>query len=501
MNPKNTGGRWHWPNWRLCCFLLLSGCHSIPTAEVLVPARVPELVPVTYAVEAPTQDGKPIPISLDTVLRSAQDNNGQIRLARMRLDDATYDQHWAAKHWLPDLSVGIGTYRHEGAIQDFQGNIVRSSYGSALAGLELTGKYDWKETLFRRVEAERRVWQQKGELSKLTSENLLDASTTYVALVAARTGAIISLETEVKLKDLLDQTIALAQVDPGIRVEVSRIETELMAQTVLSAKLREAGKGSAAKLAYLLGLNPCCDIIIADKYLATISLVDAHTPVDKLVDRALSRGPGVRELEGLLRTVQTARNTNYGATHWMPSVELNIVEGSFGGGPGRQIEWANRFDAAVHMRWNLNEFVYAKQKRHQADANIQQVHLSIHDLRSKLALGVQEAREATHSNREQVKFAERHIRHAEESYKLSDQRLRQNIKGRSSSEVLLALRTLSGARLEYIQAVRDLNKAQLRLFILIGAVDPTSVEPLPIVPVRETPRRLPELIQQRRQPS
>jgi outer membrane protein TolC len=72
---------------------------------------------------------------------------------------------------------------------------------------------------------------------------------------------------------------------------------------------------------------------------------------------------------------------------------------------------------------------------------------------------------------EQVRLAERHITHADESYKLSDRRFKDNIKGRSASEVLLALRSLGGARLEYLQAVRDHNKAQLRLFILVGATE------------------------------
>src|SRR5204862_4620722 len=102
------------------------------------------------------------------------------------------------------------------------------------------------------------------ELSKLTSENLLDATTTYESLLAARTGVAISVETEIRLKDLLDQTVKLAKIDTGMQVEVSRIETELMAQTVLTVKLREASKAASAKLAYLLGLNPCSELVIAD---------------------------------------------------------------------------------------------------------------------------------------------------------------------------------------------------------------------------------------------
>lgn len=476
MVRKDLGRRWCWPMW--CLGLIwLTGCQALPPAEMVHRSRKHEFLHGHGQGAAPpvvadaVRAGKPIPICLDTVLRLAQDQNGQVRLARMRLDDVEIEQVWTNKNWMPDLSLGIGAYRHDGGIQDFQGNLVRSGYGSVQAGLEITGKYDWKEVLYRRVEAERRVWQQRGDLSKLTNENLLDATSTYIDLLAARTGVVISIETEVRLKDLLEQAHALAKIDPGLRVEVLRVETELMAQNVLTIKLREAGKAATAKLAYLLGLDPCCEFVVADKQFVPIRLIDANQPVQQLVEKALARGPGVRELEGLLHTVEAARTTNYGLSHWMPSVEVSVLEGGFGAGPGRGLDWANRFDLGVHMKWNLNAFGDSKLKRRQSDANIQQVQLSYHDLCSKLTLGVQEARDAIHSGHEQIQLAQRHISYAEESYKLSDTRLKQNIKGRSSSEVLLALRALGGARLEYLQAVRDLDKAQLRLFVLAGATE------------------------------
>lgn len=482
MNRMERGRFWRWPVWYLG-LLWVAGCHSVPHADMVHRARHheyrhPQNFAACPAVAGALESGKPIPISLDTVLRLAQDQNGQVRLARMKLEDAENDQEWANKHWMPDLYIGMGFYRHEGGIQDFQGNLVRSSYGSAVGGLEMSGKYDWKEVLFRKVEAERRVWAQRGEVSKLSNENLLDATSTYIDLLASRSGVIISIEIETRLRDLLEQTTALAKIDPGLRVEVSRIETELTAQAVLSVKLREASKAASAKLAYLLGLDPCCQFVVADKHLTPIRLMSANEPVQNLVEQALTRGPGVRELEGLLRTVEAARNTNYGLTHWMPAIEMNILEGGFGAGPGRQLDWANRFDLGVHMKWNINEFATSKLKRRQADATIQQVHLSYHDLKSKLTLGVQEAWDSIHSGREQVQLAERHIQSAEESYKLSETRLKQNIKGRSSSEVLLALRTLGGAKLEYLQAARDYNKAQLRLFVLVGGPE-TPVQTLP----------------------
>jgi outer membrane protein TolC len=181
----------------------------------------------------------------------------------------------------------------------------------------------------------------------------------------------------------------------------------------------------------------------------------------------------MRELDGLLRTVEAARGSNYGWQHWIPSIELWAQEGAFAAGPGSQLDWANRFDMRVDLRWSLNEFVYAKQKRQQADMHIQQVQMSLYDLRMRLTLGVQEARESILSGIERVTLAQKHINHAEESYRLSEQRLKQNIKGRSASEVLLALRSLGGARLEYLQAVRDQDKAQLRLYTLVGISETT----------------------------
>ena len=100
-----------------------------------------------------------------------------------------------------------------------------------------------------------------------------------------------------------------------------------------------------------------------------------------------------------------------------------MMEGGFLASPiGQPYSSANRFDAGVHVRWSLNEALYAKQRRQQADSNIQQVRLTYDDL-AKLTLGVQEACDAIQSGYDQVALAEKHIRYAEESHRLSAQRL------------------------------------------------------------------------------
>jgi outer membrane protein TolC len=154
-------------------------------------------------------------------------------------------------------------------------------------------------------------------------------------------------------------------------------------------------------------------------------------------------------------------------------------EGAFGAGPGSRLDWDNRWDLGIQARWNISELYTGRERKRLFDTRIQQAQLSFADLRAKLTLGVQEAREAVRSNQEQLALAKGQIQHAEETYELSDQRLRENIKGRSPSEVLLAVRSLVGARLGYLHALRDLDKAQLRLFVLTGADGPTAAPAAP----------------------
>jgi outer membrane protein TolC len=124
----------------------------------------------------------------------------------------------------------------------------------------------------------------------------------------------------------------------------------------------------------------------------------------------------------------------------------------------------------LNFRWNLTEFVTARDKRQQADVKMRQAQLGYQDLRARLTLGVAEAREAALSGADQVRLAEERIGHAEQALAQSESRFRENIRGRSPSEVLLAIRTLAGAQLEYVQTVRDLDKGQLRLLVLTGAI-------------------------------
>lgn len=435
-----------------------------------LPPLTVELQPEAERIGPPVDDMK-IPISLDAVLRLAQDQNGEVAIAREKLAEAFAEEDVAQKKWIPDLTVGGSVYRHDGGIQDFNGNLVKSHYSSVFGGLEIRGKLDLRNFTYDKLDAARKTWMQRGELSRLTSEKLLEAAGTYIDLLAARSGEAVSGELDKKLTILLEDAKKMEKLDPIAKAEVVRVQNELHAQALIRRKLREGANGAAAKLIYLLGLDPSSELVIMDKAIAPFDLVDVSGPPEKLVAQVLANGPGIQELEGLLALIDDALVRSQGAARYLPAMELSLLEGGFGAGPGTSLRWDNRFDLGLHARWNLTDFIVRREKQQVNLSKVQQAQLTYQDLRAKLILALFEAREVSLSSKEQIQFGRQQIKSAEKSYQLSTERIVG--KGKNPTEILLAIRSIAAGQLAYITAIREYDKAQLRLFILVGdAFDP-----------------------------
>jgi outer membrane protein TolC len=283
----------------------------------------------------------------------------------------------------------------------------------------------------------------------------------------ARASEAIVLGLGKELQELQVRAKKLAEVVPAVEVEVYRIRDQLTDQDQKIRQLREGARKASAKLLYLLGLDPASDLVVVERQMVAFQLVDPGTPVEQLVQQAVTAGPGVRELEGLLNLIHQAAEKSQGFGKYLPVFDVRAGEGIFGAGPGSNSTWDNRFDIALQARWNLTPLVTARERKAVAHAKMQQVHLSMSDLKAKLTMGVQEAYESVQSGQEQIALAQRRILDAREAYNKSLWRL-QNVKGTAPSEVLMTIGMLGQAQMNYLQAVRDYDKAQLRLLVLLG---------------------------------
>jgi outer membrane protein TolC len=455
---------------RLCAGLPLLALGWAAESPALAQVATTRAAPAEVVESAPpAAEARALPIGLDTVLRLAEGQNGQVALAREKVREAYADQDLAKSAWLPAINVGTAYYRHEGGIQNEDGTLTHSSFGGTLAGVEVAGRLDLREAIFAQVNAERKVWQQKGELSRVTGETLLDAASTYIDLMTARTGEAIVRRTVKEQEDVLEQARGLAKAEPGAQFLVEGFEAEVLVLRQNAAKLRRQGDGAATKLAYLLGIGPGVELVPVDDKLIPIELVDPSTPAEQLVGRALANGPGVRELQGLLGVITAAREKAKGPGRFLPTVEMRALEGAFGAGPGGSMSFDNRLDVGVQARWNLTDLFTAKDQQRVADSRIQQAHLTYQDVRAKLTAGVEEARQASLSGRAELRLAGDAVRHADKGYELSNRRLKDNVPGSSTAEVMGYVRGLQSAYLNYLGVVGDYDKAQLRLLVLTGA--------------------------------
>jgi outer membrane protein TolC len=429
---------------------------------------------------APDAPAKSLPISLDTVFRLAQDQNVQVLLAREKVNGACAQFDVATLGWLPRLYVGPAWYRHEGGIQNEDGTLTHSSTGALFAGMEVDGTLDLRQYAFEKVKAERDVWQQKGELSRITTETLQQASETYIDLLQARSEEALAQAQLARTEDL--HRFLKSLDGAGYQAEMDTVESDLAGYRQLVLRMRQLEQAASARLVYLLGLDPCTQLVPVDDRLISFDLIDAGPPPCELVSRALAAGPGVRELEGLIGVIQGGIAQAQGPSRFLPIFEVRMAEGGFGAAPGDDMRWDNRWDLALQARWDLSGLATGRSQQRVAESKLQQAHLSLQDLRGKLAAGVQESREAVLAGRDQIAPAEERITHSLSAYRLhNDVRREPEDKRVIVRELILNIRSLREAEHAYLDTVNAYDKAQVRLLLLLG---PTAPPPAGAAPCR-----------------
>ncbi len=426
-----------------------------------------QLAQTATGLEAPAQTV--VPIGLDTVFRLAEEHNPLIGVAREKINEAYAEKRLAELRCIPDVYAGTAFYRHEGGIQSFEGPLIRSSTGALFSGAEINSQLDLRDYAFQKLNAQRQVWQQKGELSRVTSETLLEAANAYIDLLTALSGEAVAREIEKQLRELLDNAERLANTEPGAQVEVARIKAELRGQQQVFIRVHSQVEAASAKLIYHLGIDPCSTLVPVDPKIVPIDLVDAAPAASELVQQALLTGPGIQEMEGLLSLIHEGIARAQGPASYLPIFGVRLAEGGFGAGAGASLAWDNRFDLGLQARWNLTEYVTRRERRIAAQSKVAQLQLAHQELRNKLSAGVQEARISSLSGLEQIQLGEEQIAYARRTHQLSQERWKNNVPNSSLTEVLLALRGVGLAQAAYLTAVNSYDKAQIRLLLLLGA--------------------------------
>ncbi len=453
-----------------------------PADDAPTPAATPAATPAPAAPEV-----KEMPITLDAVFRLAEGQNPRIAQAREKLNESLLVQEMNCRCWLPNTYAGVAYYRHEGGIQNENGTLTHSSTGAVLPGLNIQSEIDLRESTFRALNDERLVWQDRGEKTRIDNEVLLEAASTYVDFLTARRGQALAEEIEKSERKLLERAEKMAKSEAAAAAFLESMKASMAGRQQTIAKLRQQGNAAMAKLVQLLGLPPHTVLVPQDLAVVPFELVDVTPSTEELVARVMQDGPGVAELSGLLAVIQTGLDKSYGLHNLLPIMQLNIYEGAIGAGPGGSLNFDNRLDIGVNLKWNLAELTRTEFHRQRARLRQAQTMYALQDLQGKLALGVQEGKDAVLHGREQIGLAMSQVKHASESYRLSDTRLEKSAPGASALEVMLAIRSLEQAHFNNLLNIAAHNKGQIRLLLLLGAPTrpagpaacPPALQPVP----------------------
>src|SRR5581483_5214306 len=123
---------------------------------------------------------------------------------------------------------------------------------------------DLKDIMYQKISAERKVWQQESELSRVTSETWMEAAATYIDLLAATESARILQSLEEKEQDVLKWAEALAKQEKSAQVMVEGARTAIASRRHMIVQMKQQADAASAKLAYLLGLGPDVCLVPAD---------------------------------------------------------------------------------------------------------------------------------------------------------------------------------------------------------------------------------------------
>ncbi len=337
-------------------------------------------------------------VNLDTVMRQTFERNAEILTARERVNESQIALDAALQSCMPEM---------------------------------------FRKDTFKTPVAEATVWRRRAELRKVETDNLQDAANTYFDWLTALRGQEVSRDLLQKEEKLLTRVRKFAKLEPPVQVVLEAIETAVNGQQQYILRTQQQIGGAAAKLAYLMGMNG--GILTPTETLEPINRVDTSVAVEVLVRQAQENGPGVRELQGLIASIQQS-----------------IAEAT------RAQRCCCRTGAPLICG-----------RLQMAQSQLQQAQLSLMNTQLKLRAGVEEAFSAVVSGREQIDQASKSIDHAKETYRIMDLRETEEspqarIQNRTYDGVLNSIRQLSQAYSNYLTAVSDYNKAQVRLLILLG---------------------------------
>jgi outer membrane protein TolC len=419
-------------------------------------------------------------LNLTQALAAAAGRSPQVAFAAARYRQAYAQWEAARVLWLPSIRAGVSYNKHEGALQDVEGNVFDASRASMQSGLGVfsvgTGTpaiagvvadFDLADAIYEPRIAGYAAAARRNALSAATQQLLLDVALAYLDLLEAMQQQAIARETADRAEELANLTSSFAETGEGLRADAERAMAELMLRRSAVAQTAEEVDVARARLVELLHMGPTTVVMPQETAIVPVELVDPQRAVGELLPVGLSNRPELAEAHNLVcEAVNRYRRERMSPL--LPSALLATSYSAFGGGEGDTLDdFGDRFDLDAVTYWEIRNLGFGERAaRRAARAELQQTESQQVMRMDQVAREVIQAHAEVQARRGQIALAERAVQSAGDSYRLNVERIRD---GQGLPiEALQSLQALELAQREYLRTVVAYNEAQFRLQRAMG---------------------------------
>lgn len=406
-------------------------------------------------------------IDLPTVLRLAGAQNLDVQLATEKLNEARANEAGTLWQFFPWITPGVGYAAHDGRLQDVIGNVFDVHKQSYTVGPAVIARLDIGDAIYKRLAAKQFTRAAAAGVEAQKQISTLAAVESYLDLVKAHAAAGIARESIGISRDYLGQISNAVTAGIAFKGDALRSQTQVHRNELLLKQAEERARIAAAQLAQILHLDSTVALVPRGDDAVPVHLPVADEKLDRLLGSALAQRPELKQNSALTEAARAGvRGAKYGPL--IPTLGAQAVAGGLGGGPGGSTgNFGGSEDYQITLGWRIGPGgLFDRPRIRAAESRAKQAELAEAKTRDEVIRQVAENRDRIRLLRDEVKIAKDSVAAALETMKLT--RERKEFAVGAVLETLQSEEDVTRTKLEYINAVMELNRAQYRLKAAVG---------------------------------
>jgi len=408
-------------------------------------------------------------VDLPTALQLAGARSLDIQIAREKLAEAKANRESAVWQYLPSVTPGVGYRRHDNLIQNVEGTILNVHKDSFNVGPVIAAQVDLGDAIYRNLAARQLVKAAELGLKSQRQDSILAAALGYFELAKAQSAVGVAREAVGISQDYAGQVQRAVDAGVAFKGDALRAQVQSEKNQLTLRQAQEQQRVTAARLVQVLHLDSRVELVAPEAELVPLDVVATNTALDSLIVQAFAARPELAQSRFL---IEAARDARKGAVYGplIPSLGAQVFVGGLGGGKdGASSTFGESEDYQFTLGWRIGPGgLFDRGRTRAADARLKIADLSGQKLLDEVTRQVTESFVRWQSLADQIATARRALEAADETLRLTRQR--KEFAVGAVLENIQSEQELTRARLDYLNAVAEYNKAQYALRKATGSL-------------------------------